>query len=77
MSTHNGFSPEAWTIYTEAVHSLERAQKQHLDVREALARIVNAWTGGVYCSHCGESVDDCDCIIGAGREALNRPTKDI
>lgn len=39
-------------------------------LRESLAQIVGAFTSGVYCSNCGESADDCVCIIGQGRVAL-------
>jgi hypothetical protein len=39
-------------------------------LREALALIVGAFTNGVYCGSCGEPVDDCNCVINNGREAL-------
>lgn len=40
-------------------------------LREALAQIVGAFTNGIYCSNCGESLDDgCACIIGAGRKVF-------
>lgn len=42
-------------------------------LRPALAEIVGAFTSGIYCAACGESLDDgCldDCVIGKGRRAL-------
>ena len=38
--------------------------------REMLAKIVGAFTSGVYCLNCGTSVDDCDCIISQCRQLL-------
>jgi hypothetical protein len=53
----------------------ERAQqfRRAADSREALAMIVGAFTGGIYCSNCGESIDDgcpANCVIGLGRKVL-------
>ena len=56
-----------------ARHFHDKAQRFGDDndqVRDILARIVGAFTSGVYCSNCGHSVDICDCIIGEAREVL-------
>lgn len=39
-------------------------------LRTVLATVVGAFTNGVYCGNCGESVDDCDCVISEARTAL-------
>lgn len=50
----------------------ERARewRRAADAREALANIVGAFTSGVYCANCGESVEDCDCPLNWGRVVL-------
>lgn len=42
-------------------------------LREHLARICGAFMGGIYCTNCGESLDDCECIISEARAALSTP----
>lgn len=47
-----------------------RLNHDRIALRDILADIVATYTGGVYCTSCGEPVDDCDCVIGKARKAL-------
>ncbi len=45
----------------------------YIELRGALTQIVSAFIGGIYCTNCGESLDDgclSECVIGMGRKAL-------
>ena len=59
-----------WVPDGEAVGTLRIESGEKYRLRDTLARIVGAFTNGVYCGNCGESVDDCDCIISDGRKVL-------
>jgi 3-deoxy-D-arabino-heptulosonate 7-phosphate (DAHP) synthase class II len=55
---HN--QPPVETAVERKIHTL----------RDALAQVVGAFTNGVYCGNCGESVDDCDCFVNDARAVL-------
>ena len=59
-----------WVPDGEDVGTLRIESGEKYRLRDTLARIVGAFTNGVYCGNCGESVDDCDCIISDGRKVL-------
>lgn len=65
---------EGWPCETaEAMAELAAAVAQVAALRAALALVDGAFTSGIYCSNCGESLDDgclTDCVIGQARAAL-------
>jgi hypothetical protein len=66
-------SAEAYRLVEEARQmraARDAAEARIAALRDALATIVGAFVSGVYCAHCGESIDDCDCIVAVARAAL-------
>lgn len=50
-----------------------RLNHDRIELRDMLANVVGAFTGGIYCTNCGESIDDgclSDCVIGRARKVL-------
>jgi hypothetical protein len=71
---------EAWVDGADQLrtHSVQAAFRQGWNeqaktagvYRDVLARIVGAFTSGIYCANCGEGIETCRCIVDLARTAL-------